>query len=78
VLLRSRRTWWPWRKFTPSVYYNDVGGFWHVWFADESHTTADTLYDIVDVYLSEKSGRIVGLRIYDQDLEQLAERKGRL
>lgn len=71
ALLRGRRTWWPWKQFKPCCYHNDDGGFWQVWFADDEAHTVSSQRLRADVDVSMETGEIVGLTIYDYDLNSL-------
>ena len=73
-LIRGQRCWWPWRKFRPSVYHNDDGRCWQIWFAnDRAHTLAGKPVVLADVDVSMETGAIVGLTIYDTDLDAVRQ-----
>ena len=67
VLLKGKRCWWPWKKFTPSAWHNDDGHFWHVWFTDEEAYTEHRTID-VECHIGMESGDIVGLNVWDKML----------
>lgn len=67
-LLRTERTWWPWRKFRPSVWHNDDGRCWEVYLLDEqSHTVCKRVL-MVDLHIGMDTGKVVGMDIYDCDI----------
>lgn len=66
-LLRGMRTWWPWKKFRPSVWHNDDGKEWEIYLTDErSHTVRRTI--AVDCHIGMESGDIVGFDVWDETL----------
>lgn len=67
VLLKGRRTWWPWKKFRPNAWHNDVGEQWEVYFTDERAYTERRTIDL-DVHIGNESGDIVGFDVYDKTL----------
>jgi len=66
---RLRSPWW---RFKPSVYHNPDGKMWHVYLDNESTYTVPHRCFRVDLHVGEKSGRIVGLDIWDESLIQAA------
>ncbi len=67
VLLKGRRTWWPWKKFRPSAWHNDAGQQWEVYFTDERACTELRTIEL-EVHVGNESGDIVGFDVYDQTL----------
>ena len=66
---RAERTWWPWKKFKPCVLHNDIGKFWNIYLSDElSYTAMRTI--TVPVHISDKTGKIMGLKLADYVLEE--------
>lgn len=62
------RTMPPWRKFTPSVYRNEDGKSWEIWLEnDNSYSEIRTIK--CDAAISRDGGRIVGLTLFDEELE---------
>jgi len=69
---RLKRTWWPWRKFSPYVWHNDDGRFWEIYLSDEQDYT-DTGWTVrVDLCIGMDTGKIVGMKISDHVLKRLA------
>jgi len=62
--IRTRPPWW---KFEPNVWYNESGKMWHIWFNDDM-CYSEFREMKVDVSISRKTGKIVGLVVYDWQL----------
>ncbi len=72
---RMLRTWWPWRKFRPSVWHNDDGAMWHIYLTDER--TFSRLQTIkVDCQIGMESGNIVGFNVWDETLQAVKAKEG--
>ena len=54
-------------KFKPCVIRNDSGKMHHVYLSDEDAYVEKRNMDL-DVYVSEKTGKIVGVKIFDESL----------
>lgn len=61
---RTRPPWW---KFHPSVIRNGDGNNWDVILSDEPYFVRRQSLDL-DVFVSEESGHIIGLHLYDYQL----------
>ena len=73
-LIRAERTRPPWWKFKPNVWHNDHGRQWEVYFKDDmDFCRIQTMQ--VDAHISQETGEIVGLTIYDETLRPQAEEK---
>lgn len=72
---RTIRTSWPWWKFKPNVSYNEDGRMWHVHLANESSYTAVRTIK-VPVYISEETGKIVGLNLSNYILSEVTKPDG--
>lgn len=73
-LVRSERTRPPWWTFKPTVWHNDHGRQWEVYFKDDpDYCRIQTMQ--VDAHISRDTGEIVGLTIYDETLRPQAEEK---
>ena len=70
-LTYGMRTRWPWRTFRPSVWHNDDGNMWHVYFTDERHFVERRTLSL-DCYVNE-SGDIVGFDVWDEALKAKGE-----
>lgn len=68
-MLRAIRRRWPWRKFRPSVWHNDDGKEWQIYFADERAFTERRTIS-VDCHIGMDSGTIVGFDVYDEILKR--------
>lgn len=68
ALLRGVRTWAPWWKFRPGVIRNRCGRMWEVYLSDEQTYTERRTIE-VDVHVSQSTGRIVGLNLFDEVCE---------
>ena len=74
---RLNRTRKPWYKFKPSIRYHDPNkkhprlGRYDIYLygADERFFTNRMNLDI-DVYVSTDTGKLVGLRLYDENIEK--------
>ncbi len=74
-LKRGERTWSPWRKFRPSVHYNDGGRFWQIWLAnDPSYTITCKTLDVA-LHISEETGEVVGFDVSDRSLKRPDNRR---
>jgi hypothetical protein len=71
-LLKTERTWWPWKKCQPSVWHNDDGNQWHIYLTDEqSYTEPRTVR--LDCHIGMESGSIVGFNVWDEVLRAAKE-----
>lgn len=69
---RSNRKRWPWWTFKPHLYRNDDGNMWQVYLSDEStYTERRTLK--LDVHISQDTGDIVGMNLWDETLKGTKE-----
>ena len=66
-LIMGKRCWYPWKKFKPSVYRNDDGKMWQIWFSEEEAYTERCFVD-VECHIGMESGKIVGFDIWDEML----------
>lgn len=61
----TMKTWNPWRRFKPSLYHNDDLREWQVWFEDDlPYCCRETMS--LEVFRSDRTGRIVGLKVWDE------------
>lgn len=67
VMLKMTRCWSPWWKFKPHCFHNDDGGYWEVWFENDSGYSERRTIN-VSAHISRETGRVVGVQIYDEDL----------
>lgn len=73
-LLRTERTRWPWKKFRPNLSRSTLGNRWDVWLKGDPSYTARRILDL-EVMISEETGEIIGLKLWDSDLEPKAARR---
>ena len=67
-MLRTERTWKPWFKFKPHVWHNDNGKLWEI-HLDNERNYSKTVNITLDVEVGLETGKIVGFRIYDSQLQ---------
>lgn len=70
-IIRTRK---PWKKFRPNLFHSDAGRQWQIWFSDEMSYTVSGLTLKVDAMISEETGQVVGLDIWDESLAAIARR----
>ena len=68
-LQRSERRWAPWKKFRANVFRNDAHNSWEIYLRDERSHELPGVMIVVDVQISNVTGSVVGLTVYDHDLE---------
>ena len=68
-LTRSERTRPPWWKFKPSLYHNDAGKQWEIWFDNESCYSQTSVISVT-AHVGMESGEIVGFTIWDETLKK--------
>lgn len=68
-LLRSNRTRWPWKKFRPSVWYNEDGRQWEIYFTNERSYAVLNNQLSVELHVGMETGRVTGLTIWEEFLE---------
>lgn len=64
--MRCRRPWWQWE---PTVYYNDVGRFWEIWFSEECSFTVPRYQIEVQAAVTHDGKKIVGLKVFQENLK---------
>lgn len=70
-MVRLARTRRPGQQFKPSVYYNEIGKFWEIWFSDAA--CAFSLRTLrVDVGYSDQDGRMAALQIPENPTEAVS------
>ena len=68
-LQRSERRWAPWKKFRAGVFRNRDGNCWEVYWQDDQSIVIPGVRLTVDIHVSDTTGCVIGLIVYDHDLE---------
>ncbi len=61
-VLRGVRRMWPWKVFTPAVWYNNDGRSWHIHLTKEE-AFVETRIIRVSCYIGMETGEIVGFTL---------------
>ena len=65
MLIRKR---WPWKKWKPGCFYNEDGKQWEIYMVNEDYYVRAASIK-ADLHISIDSKKIVGLTIWDSELE---------
>jgi hypothetical protein len=68
-LIKLDRIRSPWWKFKPSMYHNDDGKEWEIWFEHEQGYTEKRTIQ-VEAVIGMDTGNIVGITIFDEVLKK--------
>jgi len=67
-LKKVTKTYWPWFKFKPCIYRNDVGNMYEVWLRNDLHYSKRVTITIMADIEFNKEGKICGIDLFDEEL----------